>query len=299
MRLVAVWVYLFGGGLFLPQVPEGPEFRLVSEVRLVVLDVGVRDHQGRAVTALRREAFRVFDSGRPQSITAFAAEDSPVTIGIVLDTSRSMRALRSETVTAAGTLIAESRAEDEMFLVTFNDEVVAGPPDTAANLRRRIEEAAREGRTALYEGIASALEQMRRGSHERKALVLISDGADTASLLKRADVLRQIQLSSATIYAIGLSAEFGGATNAGFLREIAQTSGGDAYIDVPAGELTDVCRRIAREIRSRYMLAFHAAEARKEEARSVRVEAIATDGGRFRVFCRRRYWVLPPQGPRL
>jgi Ca-activated chloride channel family protein len=296
MRATSLWLHVFGGGLALCQVPEPREYRLVSEVRLVVLDVSVRDGSGRPVAGLAREAFRILDSHRPQPITAFAAEDAPVTIGIVLDASRSMRIQRSETVTAALALVSGSRTDDEMFLVTFNDNVTVGSPGAPDALRRRIEDTPCEGRTALYDGIAAALGQLSRGARERKALVIISDGADTASRLTRTGVLRQVQLAHATIYAIGMTGESAADSNAGFLSDIARTSGGGAYLDVPTGQLTEVCERIAREIRSRYMLGFHAAETRKTETRPLRVEVDAPDRGRLKVLSRRSYVAFPSGG---
>lgn len=269
----------------------------MSEVRLVVLDVGVRDSQGRPVLGLPKEAFRVLDSGRSQALTNFAAEDAPVTMGLVLDTSRSMRNHRSQSVSASTTLIAESRSDDEVFLITFNDDVVAVPPAPLPQLRERVEAAPREGRTALYDAVSTGLRELTKGTRERKALVVISDGADTASRITREAVLDEVRQSQAVIYAVGMTGDLPHDQDPGFLREMARISGGDVFLDIAPGQLAEVCRQIAREIRSRYVLAFHAAEAgSRARLRSVRVEATAPDRGRLRVLSRRHYLALPPAG---
>jgi Ca-activated chloride channel family protein len=271
-------------------------FRLVSEVRLVVLDVGVRDRQGRPVTGLPREAFRVFDSGRERPIAVFAREDSPVTIGLVVDASGSMRHKRSDAESAAGAFLDESNAADEVFVVLFNDVVVAGSPDSPAVLRLVIANAVMEGRTALFDALGAALDQLDRGSRERKALIVISDGGDNASLLRRSAILARVRNAHATIYSVGISDPSRSDGDRGFLREIAQETGGSAHIDVPAPELAGVCRQIAREIRSRYTVAFHAHEAARTEKRPVRVQVEAPNLGPVRVLCRRSYIATPPRG---
>jgi len=126
--------------------------------------------------------------------------------------------------------------------------------------------------------------------------VIISDGADTASKLRRGDILHRVHLAPATIYAIGTTGESAGEQNAGFPREIARTSEGDVHLDVPAGQLTAVCQRIAREIRSRYMLAFHAAETNRTQTRPLRVEVTACDRVRLRVLSRRSYIAFASKG---
>lgn len=276
----------------LAQQPD--EWKIVSDVRLVIVDAGVRNRNGQPVAGIPRGAFRVFDNGKPRPVAAFAPEDAPATIGLVVDASGSMRHKRADLLLAASALLDESNPVDEMFLVTFNDSVRPAPIAPAGALRAALAATAIEGRTALYDGIRAATGQLAEGTRERKSLIVISDGADNASQSRRRDVELQAQLSHATIYTIGILDEGEKDRDPGFLRELAEVTGGSAYIDVAPDQLVSVCRRIAHEIRSRYMLGFYASTVEKTETRRIRVEVTSPPG--VRVTARRSYLAMPATG---
>ncbi|MFN7922230.1 MAG: VWA domain-containing protein [Bryobacteraceae bacterium] len=269
------------------------DYRVVSEVRLVVLDVSVRDQSGKAVVGLGRGAFRVLDSGRETSLAAFGGEDTAVTIALVVDTSASMRVKRRDVALAVDTFVSECNPGDEIMAVTFNDRVSALGARETSSLGASLGAAVMDGRTALFDGIDAGLTMIGKGTRERKVAVVISDGGDNASRLNRRRILERAGAANVTIYAIGIFQESSPDADPGFLRQIARLTGGDARIGVESGELRAVCSEIAREIRARYMLAFHASEARRRETRPIRVLVAAPNVERPRVLCRRSYVAGP------
>lgn len=243
-----------------PDIDEEPTFR--SEAVLVLLDVGVRDREGRFVAGLAQENFTVLEDGRPQKITVFDPEDRPVTMGIVLDQSLSMMPKRHEVLHAARALIEESNPLDEVFILHFNDTVRSGLPgglpfsSDRQVLLTALGSVAPGGRTALYDGLWEALIHVRKGRRGRKSLVLLSDGGDTASRRKRGETIDAVERSIATIYAIGLYNQGDPDRDPGFLRKISRLSGGEASLPSSLEQVLAVCRRIAKEIRSRYTVGY-------------------------------------------
>ena len=270
------------------QQPE-TDFRLTAEVRLVVLDISVRNSKGQPVGGLPREAFHVWDSGSAVSISSFAGEDAPVSLGLVVDTSGSMRPKRGELITAAATFLKESNVNDEIFLTTFNDVVNTMEPMSHDILRQRIEEAPLLGRTALFDAIRSALQRLKKGTKERKALVVISDGGDNLSLISREEILRMAHMSQATIHVIGISDPEGHESDPRFLHQLAHLTGGEWRLNISPSQLPSVCARIARDIRSRYTLCFNAYEPHQTEIRPIKVEVKSPEYGRLRALTRPSY----------
>lgn len=243
-----------------PDIDEETTFR--SEAVLVLLDVGVRDREGRFVPGLARENFTVLEDGRPQKITVFDPEDLPVTMGVVLDQSLSMMPKRHEVLFAARALIEESNPLDEVFILHFNDAVIFGLPDglpfssDRKHLLTALGTVVPGGRTALYDGLWEALTHVRKGKRGRKTVVLISDGGDTASRRKRGETIEAVERSTATIYTIGLYNPGDPDRDPGFLRRIAKLSGGEAFLPSSPERVLALCRRIAKEIRSRYTVGY-------------------------------------------
>src|SRR5262245_1477075 len=179
--LAALLPFCFAGLSASAQVPA---FRSSSS-ELVVLPVIVTDREGRFISDLAAEQFAVFDNGRRVPIEFFTAEDTPVTIGLVIDASGSMRAKMGEVVAATLAFAKSSNPDDELFAVRFNDDVrdaVIDAPFLLASDLTRLEAAITsvhpDGRTALYDGVMSALDHLSKGTRSRKALILISDGGD-------------------------------------------------------------------------------------------------------------------------
>jgi VWFA-related protein len=158
-------------------------YRLAVDVDLVVLHASVRDRKGRFVADLGQGDFEVYEDGLRQSIQLFQYEDTPVTVGIVVDHSRSMRPKLAQVITAAQAFVHSSNPLDQMFIVNFTERVLLGLPaaipftNNATELEDAISNAPAAGMTALYDGVVKGIGQLQAGSHAKKVLLVISDGA--------------------------------------------------------------------------------------------------------------------------
>jgi len=243
--------------------PEQPQdFIIRSDVRLVLLDVSVKDRHGGLVPGLTQSNFVILENGEPQTITVFASRDVPVTIGLLIDESRSMRSKRADVLSAAETLIETSNPLDEIFVLNFNDVVKHGLPDSVLfsdnldQLRAALERGTPQGRTALNDAVAEGLQQLALGKREKKALVLLSDGGDNASRSTAAEMFSLVERSIATIYAVGLFDAQDEDRNPGILNRLAHISGGEAFFPPSASSAVAICRLIAKDIRTRYTVGY-------------------------------------------
>ena len=245
-----------------PLVAGSDEFTIHNEVRLVLLDVSVKDHAGVFVPGLARQNFTVLENGRPQVISVFDNEDAPVTMGILVDESGSMTPNRAGVLVAAGFLIVESNPQDEVFVLNFNDSVKRGLPegvlfsDKIPQLRAALDRETPRGKTALYDAVIDGLKQLEAGTRGRKTLVLISDGGDNASLHKRAEMIELVERSTATIFTIGLFEEGENEADPGVLKELAKISGGETFLPTDGEGISGACHNIAKEIRTRYTIGY-------------------------------------------
>src|SRR5712692_2772816 len=156
-RSAVVLLLAAGAAIAQPPKPRDQEYTIRTEVNLVLLDVSVKDAKGGYVSGLNKDNFRVYENGKPQPITQFAHADIPVSVGLAVDNSGSMRPKRREVITAALAFIQASNPHDEMFVVNFNDKVRRGLPDLlpftddVQELREALSKGDPEGRTALYD----------------------------------------------------------------------------------------------------------------------------------------------------
>ena len=179
-------------------------------VDLVLLDVSVSDRSGHFLKNLPREDFKIYEDKVEQTVSYFSAEESPVTWGLVVDRSGSMSDMR-DVYDAAVHMINEGTTEDEMFVMTFSRNI-----DTVSGLtldRRALQNAMfglhAQGATALWDAVNSGIDYLKRGKHRRKALLVITDGADNKSVLSFKRVLDQVRESDVTIYTVGINTPTG------------------------------------------------------------------------------------------
>jgi Ca-activated chloride channel homolog len=276
------------------QTPEA--YRFAVDVNLVVLQATVRDHQGRFPADLREQDFEVYEDGVRQSIRLFQHEDVAVTVGLVVDHSSSMNLKLAEVTTAAKSFANFSNPADEMFVVNFNDRVSLGLPagmrfsNDSNVLGGAIWRFRASGQTKLYDAIVTALERLQEGRHDKKVLLVISDGGDNASLHKLAQVTDLAARSTAVIYTIGIFDEDDEDQNPRVLRHLAQATGGEAFLPDKLDEIVGICENIAREIRNQYTLGYVPTTAAPSGTyRSIRVVARATGRGRLYVRTRTGY----------
>jgi len=275
---------------------DSESFRISVDVALVVLPATVSDRQGGFVSNLGEGDFEVYEDGVPQRIRLFRNEDVPVTVGLVVDHSTTMRPKLAEVTAAARTFVRRSNREDEMFVVNFNENVSLGLPgairftDRANELENAIGNAPAEGETALYDAIAKALEVLRAGSRDRKALIVVSDGGDNASAHSLAQVMKLAGQSNAVIYTIGVFDEEDPDRNPGVLKRLAQATGGQAFLPGQLSEVVAICERIARDIRHQYTIGYVPINLARDGAhRAIRVVARASGRGSLSVRTRTGY----------
>jgi VWFA-related protein len=234
-----------------------------SAAELVVVHVTVTDRRGAYVTGLSREAFRIVEDGTPQSMDLFTGEDSPVTVGLLVDSSGSMRQGRERVIAAASAFAEGSQRNDEIFGLAFNEFVRAAlPPSTPFTNDPSVFRVAlaaamgAQGRTAMYDAIRSGLTYVAKGSHPRRVLILVGDGGDNASTATYEQVLKEAQASNAAIYTVGVIDPLEREADPGLLRRLAQATGGASHFPRHVNEVEDVLREIARDIRHSYTLGY-------------------------------------------
>jgi len=231
---------------------------------LVAVPVAVTDRNGEHVGGLTQDNFQIFENGRLQPIAVFDHGDAPVTIGLVVDRSRSMRAKNSSVMTAITALLKTSRPDDELFGVGFGDDVMFGLAasrpfaGSAEELLAAMLAMPIDGRTAFYDGVAAALEHLEAGHAGRKVLIVISDGGDNESVKTSAEVLALARQSGAVIYAIGTMSDDPDTRDedAGLMKRLCRDTGGVSYFPRTPAAIVDAAERVARDIREHYTIGF-------------------------------------------
>ena len=233
-----------------------------AETRLVVLQATVKNPRGELVTNLGRDAFTVYEDGKAQPIAVFRAQDIPVSLGILIDNSGSMRALRAKVEQAALTCVRASNPEDEVFVLNFADKAVIDVPLTGdvTAIQSGIRRVDSIGGTALRDAVALGTAYVtEHGRRERKVLLVLSDGKDNASTASAAEVRRKAEQHEIVIYAVGLLREEDpeGSRRAHHeLDELTALTGGVAYYASRLEELDSIALSIARQIRSQYTIGY-------------------------------------------
>jgi len=276
--------------------PAESEFTLHTASQLVVLNVGVQDVHGTEIRGLKAADFKVYEDGHPQAVKQFAAEDRPITVGIVLDASGSMRTKQAEVVTAALAFVQSSNPDDEVFVVTFNDHASLGLPSNISfsrstkELRTALLGRKPEGKTALYDALVLAAQHLGKGKWENKALLLISDGGDNNSAHTSTDAIRAVQKSWATVYSIALFDPDELEHNLGALHHLSKMSGGETFAPMELAEIRSVCLRIAEDLRASYTVAYTPPNPEEHTAlRKIKVVVTSPDRGKVMVRTRASY----------
>jgi Ca-activated chloride channel homolog len=282
------------------QAPALPVFPVRAE--LVVLQALVRDRAGNQVSGLAADAFAVWEDGRPQTIQFFGREDTPVTVGLVVDTSGSMFGERDGVVAAVSAFGEKGHPSDEMFALVFDQRIRTVLPldvpftHDALVLRRALADAIlADGLTAFHDAVLAALRYARRGSHARKALVIVGDGGDNVSSASFKELLNRTEASNTAIYTIALVNSADPFANPRRLRQLARASGGEAFEPRSIRDVDDAFRRIASDVRSAYTIGYAPAQpAEYGEHRSIRVIATSREGRRLTVQTRQGYVIEKP-----
>jgi VWFA-related protein len=228
--------------------------------------------------------------------------DAAVTLGLVVDRSRSMRAKNAAVLTAISALLKESRRDDELFGVGFGDSVAFALPasrpftGSAGEMTAAFAAMPNDGRTALYDGVAAALEHLESGHAGKKVLVVVSDGGDNASVKTYVEVLALAGRSDAVIYAIGILSDSPDAEDedAGLIKRLCRDTGGAAYFPRTAAAIVETAERVARDIREQYTIGFvPGTRAIGHAFHKIEVKVSAPGHGRIHVRTRSGYVVQP------
>jgi len=302
MRFEIAWPIVFLAALrisaaqqILPRSSDS-DARISVDVDLVVLHATVCDRHGRLITGLQEQNFEVYEDGARQPIRLFRHEDVPVTVGLVVDHSGSMRRKLAEVSAAARIFVQSSNRDDQMFVVNFNEKVSRGLPgaigfsNDPAELENAILNASAGGKTALYDAIVEALELLKTSTLDKKVLIVISDGGDNASAHTLNQVTKLADQSSAIIYTIGIFDDDDPDRNPGVLKRLARATGGEAFFPDKVSASVEICTRIAREMRNQYTIGYVPTNpTRNGGYRTVRVLAHAPGHGKLIVRTRTGY----------
>jgi len=272
------------------------------ETSLVVLPVRVTGANGDFASGLTEDEFRVYEDGRRQPIVLFHEEDTPVTVGLVVDHSRSMGPKLRAVSGAVLAFAHSSHPDDQMFVVDFSDHASMEMPGGKAftsdpqELELAVSAVSARGMTALYDAVSEGLNRLQLGRWDKKALVIVSDGGDNVSKLKYADVLELAHRSQAVIYAIGL---FGSSEeeNPGILKRLCKDTGGLAFFLEGGQSVSDVSASIARDLREQYTVGFTPEKRNGDSFRKIRVEVKTRGLGKLQVRTRAGYYAGPRKQP--
>ncbi len=256
-------------------------FTYISRVNEVTLSATVMDARRRLVTNLQPANFVVYEDGQPQRITSFIRQDIPVSIGIVVDNSGSMRTKRAAVTKAVLNLIQASNPQDEVFVVNFNDDPYLDQDFTnsVAVLREALDRVDSRGGTALYDAVIASADHLAKGAKKgKKVLLVVTDGVDNESRESLETAIRAVQNDNGpTIYTIGILGDEPGIKRAKrALQSLSDQTGGVAFFPKDLAEVDEISQEVARDIRNQYSLTYKPTNPRSNGGyRHVRVEAHA------------------------
>jgi len=303
-----LFALLFTADLGTAQAPPAPQVseqaKITVSTSLVVLPVSVTDSKGEFVSGLQEQNFSVYEEGRLQKITLFVEEDTPVTVGLLVDHSGSMRPKLPEVITAVSTFAHSSNPEDEMFVVDFSDRVSIEMLDGEAFtsdvkvLERAVAAVSARGKTALYDAVAAGLKHLELGKREKKALILVSDGGDNASVHKYGEVLTLARQAHAVIYSIALAGNSAEEENPRVLERLCKDTGGIAFLPRAGQSISAIAKDIARDLREQYTLGYPPEKRIKGDSfRKIAVRVTAPGRGKVRVRTRAGYSLPAEKAP--
>lgn len=229
---------------------------------LVLVPVTVTDPMNRLVTGLEREDFQVFEDNNRQKITSFATEDAPVSIGIVFDLSGSMTSKLVRAKESILQFIKTANPDDEFFVIGFNDrpELIEDFTNSVQDIEARLATVHSGHRTALLDAIYYGIAKMREAKHQRKALLVVSDGGDNRSRFTEGEVRAKVRESDVQIYAMGIFDPYAPTPEERMgpelLQSLCEDSGGRMYRVEDVDELSDIADKISTDLRNQYVIGY-------------------------------------------
>ena len=247
-----------------PTPEEDPGAPVRVKTDLVTLTLTVTDLYGRYVSGLSKNAFAITDNNQEQDITFFSDSDAPISVGIVFDISGSMSKEKiAKARTALSRFIATSHPSDEYFLIAFNSkaQLLLDRTRDGEAVLDKLTLVQPKNDTALYDAVYLGIEKVTRGSHNKRALLIISDGQDNASRYNFGEVRRLMKESDVVAYSIGILGDRDASSALGmqgqaFLDEISSVTGGKAFYPQTDVEMDEIFERIALELRHQYSIGY-------------------------------------------
>ena len=276
---------------------ETPVFH--SETNLIVLNASVLDKNGKLVTNIPQSAFKVYENGVEQPLKIFRREDVPVSMGLVIDNSGSMRDKRAKVAAASMALVKASNPQDEMFIVNFNDlpYLDQGFTNNTQKLEGALDRIDSRGGTAMRDAIGMSIDYLKHdGKKDKKVLLVVTDGNDNSSDETLEQLVRQARQSEVLIYCIGLlneeePREAKKAKRA--LKELAEASGGLDYYPKDLAEIDRITGEVAHEIRNQYILGYTPTD-QALDGSFRKISVTVTGYGHPTVRTRNGYYATPP-----
>ena len=276
-------------------------YTLHQDVDEVLLSCTVVDEKGHPVEDLTRDDFRVWEDSVPQRTSSFRHQDQPVSLGILVDNSGSMRDKRTAVNAAAMNLLKDSNRQDAAFIVNFNEHAYLDQGFTTdlVALNRGLAHFDTRGTTALYDAVAASADELAKNTKfPKQVLLIVSDGADNASRLSQQQAIQRVQnLGGPVVYSIGLlydadAREYQQAHQA--LQTLSDDTGGLAYFPRSLAEVNEIASEVARDIRNQYTVGYRSTRSASLGGyRVVHVEAVAPRHGKLTVRTRRGYYAQP------
>ena len=241
---------------------SGDDVTFRADTRLVVLPISVADKNGKLVTDLKQNAFKVFENGVEQPIKIFKREDVPVSLGIIIDNSGSMKEKRQKVEIASLDMVKASNPQDEVFIVNFNDEAWLDVPMTSdiKAMQAGVERIDSRGGTAMRDAISMSIDYLKKeGKRQKKVLLVITDGNDNASTINLEKLVSRAQQNEVLLFAIGLLNEeerHEARIAKRALDTIARESGGLTFYPKGVADVDQIALQVAHEIRNQYTIAY-------------------------------------------
>jgi VWFA-related protein len=256
------------------------------------------------VDGLKEENFRVLEDKAEQKLSLFKREDVPVSMGLVIDNSGSMRDKRARVNEAALTLVQASNPQDESFVVNFNDDYYLDLDkdftSSIPELKEALERIDARGSTALYDAIIGSLDHLKKGHKDKKVLLVVTDGEDNVSRNTLEKTVREIQKSNVVIYSIGLFSDEDKKNRKKAMRalkDISTASGGVAFFPENVDDVHNICDQVARDIRNQYTLGYYPTNIKRDGTfRTVQVDVIPPRG-KGKLTARTRNGYFAPSSP--
>jgi Ca-activated chloride channel family protein len=267
-------------GAALSQEPV-PLATLKVDVDLVELHVSVTDRKGHPIGGLTQKDFKVTENRIDQPIAVFKHEDIPVSLGLVIDNSRSIEPRKARLDAAALEFVQKSNPDDETFIVHFDFDARLSQEFTGdqGKLHMALVGASPFGQTALYDSVLLGLDTMEKAKYQKKALLLLTDGIDNVSKHTLDQTLDRLKHDKVIVFVVGLLSQSGGVASEESLVRIAEASGGRAYFPQSPEEARRAMDVIAKDLREQYTIGYRPTDPRRDGAwRSVRVDVTPPKG---------------------